>query len=403
MAKKSKTEKAVESPMGEEIKVKEQPKKMKNLGTNEDTIKVNMSQEEKPVEEKQVEEQPKEQEVKEEENKNVVEEIKEEAKEKEVEKKEENNETPVLEEVTEETTDEVVEDKIEEAKETVEEAVAEAKETGKELPENIQKVVDFMEETGGDLEDYVKLNQDYSKYDDMTMLREYYRQTKPHLDSTEVDFLIEDDFTFDEEIDDPKDIKRKKLAFKEQVASARSHMDKLKSTYYEEIKSGVKLTSEQQKAIDFFNRYNKETEESQKVAEQQQSVFVNKTNEVFNDKFKGFEYNVGEKKYRFNVNDVNNVKNTQSDINNFVSKFLDKNNTINDAVGYHKSLFTAMNADAIANHFYQQGKADAIKETMAKAKNVDMSSRETGTVDTGGVKFKVLGDNSKSLKFKLKN
>ena len=402
MAKKSKTEKAVESPMGEEIKVKEQPK-MKNLGTSEDTIKVNMSQEETPVEEKQVEEQPKEQEVKEEENKNVVEEIKEEAEEKEVEKKEENNETPVLEEITEETTDEVVEDKVEEAKETVEEAVAEAKETGEELPENIQKVIDFMEETGGDLEDYVKLNQDYSKYDDMTILREYYRQTKPHLDSTEVDFLIEDSFTFDEEIDDPKDIKRKKLAFKEQVASARSHMDKLKSTYYEEIKSGVKLTSEQQKAIDFFNRYNKETEESQKVAEQQQSVFVNKTNEVFNDKFKGFEYNVGEKKYRFNVNDVNNVKNTQSDINNFVSKFLDKNNTINDAVGYHKSLFTAMNADAIANHFYQQGKADAIKETMAKAKNVDMSSRETGTVDTGGIKFKVLGDDSKSLKFKLKN
>ena len=403
MAKKSKTEKAVESPMGEEIKVKEQPKKMKNLGTSEDTIKVNMSQEETPVEEKQVEEQPKEQEVKEEENKNVVEEIKEEAEEKEVEKKEENNETPVLEEVTEETTDEVVEDKVEEAKETVEEAVAEAKETGKELPENIQKVVDFMEETGGDLEDYVKLNQDYSKYDDMTMLREYYRQTKPHLDSTEVDFLIEDGFTFDEEIDDPKDIKRKKLAFKEQVASARSHMDKLKSNYYEEIKSGVKLTPEQQKAVDFFNRYNKETEESQKIAEQQKSVFENKTKQVFNSEFKGFEYKVGDKRYRFNVNDVDNVKNTQSDINNFVSKFLDKNNTINDAVGYHKSLFTAMNADAIANHFYQQGKADAIKETMAKAKNVDMSSRETGTVDTGGVKFKVLGDNSKSLKFKLKN
>ena len=379
----------------EGLKIKEKPTTMKKLGNEEDTIKIDLNQEEKPVEETQVEEQPKE------ENNNVVEEVKEEVEEKEVEEKEENNETPVLEEVTEETTDEVVEDKVEEAKETVEEAVAEAKETGKELPENIQKVVDFMEETGGDLEDYVKLNQDYSKYDDMTMLREYYRQTKPHLDSTEVDFLIEDGFTFDEEIDDPKDIKRKKLAFKEQVASARSHMDKLKSTYYEEIKSGVKLTSEQQKAIDFFNRYNKETEESQKVAEQQQSVFVNKTNEVFNDKFKGFEYNVGEKKYRFNVNDVNNVKNTQSDINNFVSKFLDKNNTINDAVGYHKSLFTAMNADAIANHFYEQGKADAVKETMAKAKNVDMSSRETGTVETDGIKFKVLGDNSEGLKFKI--
>ena len=404
MAKKKKTEEVVEAPMGDEIKIKEQPKRMKKLGGEEETIKVNLNQEEKPVEETQVEEQPKEEAV--EENKEeVVEEIKEETTEVE-NKEEEETEQPVLEEIVDETKEDetTTEEKtVEEVKEEVVEAVEEVKQTGEPLPENIQKVVDFMNETGGDLEDYVKLNQDYSKYDDMTMLREYYRQTKPHLNADEVDFLIEDGFTFDEEVDDPKDIKRKKLAFKEQVASARSHMDKLKSTYYEEIKSGVKLTSEQQKAIDFFNRYNKETEESQKVAEQQQSVFVNKTNEVFNDKFKGFEYNVGEKKYRFNVNDVNNVKNTQSDINNFVSKFLDKNNTINDAVGYHKSLFTAMNADAIANHFYQQGKADAVKETMAKAKNVDMSSRETGTVDTGGVKFKVLGDNSKSLKFKLKN
>ena len=403
MAKKKKTEEVVEAPMGDEIKIKEQPKRMKKLGGEEETIKVNLNQEEKPVEETQVEEQPKEETV--EENKQeVVEEVKEETT--EVENKEEETEQPVLEEIVDETKEDetTTEEKaVEEVKEEVVEAVEEAKQTGEPLPENIQKVIDFMNETGGDLEDYVKLNQDYSKYDDMTMLREYYRQTKPHLNADEVDFLIEDGFTFDEEVDDPKDIKRKKLAFKEQVASARSHMDKLKSNYYEEIKSGVKLTPGQQKAVDFFNRYNKETEESQKIAEQQKSVFENKTKQVFNSEFKGFEYKVGDKRYRFNVNDVDNVKNTQSDINNFVSKFLDKNNTMNDAVGYHKSLFTAMNADAIANHFYQQGKADAVKETMAKAKNVDMTPRETGTVDTGGFKYKVLGDDSNSFKFKLKN
>jgi len=407
MAKKKKTEKVVDAPMGDEIKIKEQPKGMKKLGDQGDTIKVNLNQEE-PVEETQVEEQPKEEAV-EEKKEEVVEEVKEETTEvetKEEEKQEEETEQPVLEEIVDETKEEeaTTEEKtVEEVKEEVVEAVEEAKQTGEPLPENIQKVVDFMNETGGDLEDYVKLNQDYSKYDDMTMLREYYRQTKPHLNADEVDFLIEDGFTFDEEVDDPKDIKRKKLAFKEQVASARSHMDKLKSTYYEEIKSGVKLTPEQQKAVDFFNRYNKETEESQKIAEQQKSVFVNKTNQLFNNDFKGFEYKVGDKRYRFNVNDVDTVKNTQSDINNFVSKFLDKNNTMSDATGYHKSLFTAMNADAIANHFYQQGKADAVKETMAKAKNVDMSPRETGTVETSGMKYKVLGDDSNSFKFKLKN
>tara|TARA_R100001198_G_scaffold87597_1_gene62817 strand:- start:1505 stop:2719 length:1215 start_codon:yes stop_codon:yes gene_type:complete len=403
MAKKKKTEEVVDAPMGNQIKIKEQPKRMKKLGGEEETIKVNLNQEEKPVEETQVKEQPKEEAV--EENKEeVVEEVKEETTEVET-KKEEETEQPVLEEIVDETKEEktTTEEKtVEEVKEEVVEAVEEAKQTGEPLPENIQKVIDFMNETGGDLEDYVKLNQDYSKYDDMTMLREYYRQTKPHLNADEVDFLIEDGFTFDEEVDDPKDIKRKKLAFKEQVASARSHMDELKSNYYEEIKSGVKLTPEQQKAVDFFNRYNKETEESQKIAEQQKSVFENKTQQVFNSEFKGFEYKVGDKRYRFNVNDVDSVKNTQSDINNFVSKFLDKNNTMNDAVGYHKSLFTAMNADAIANHFYQQGKADAVKETMAKAKNVDMTPRETGTVDTGGFKYKVLGDDSNSFKFKLK-
>jgi hypothetical protein len=401
MAKKKKTEKVVDAPMGDEIKIKEQPEGMKKLGDQSDTIKVNLTQEE-PVEETQVEEQPKKEAV-EEKKEEAVEEVKEETT--EVETKEEETEQPVLEEIVEETKEEetTTEEKtVEDVKEEVVEAVEEAKQTGKPLPENIQKVVDFMNETGGDLEDYVKLNQDYSKYDDMTMLREYYRQTKPHLNTDEVNFLIEDGFTFDEEVDDPRDIKRKKLAFKEQVASARSHMDKLKSTYYEEIKSGVKLTPEQQNAVDFFNRYNKETKESQKIAEEQKSVFINKTNQLFNNDFKGFEYKVGDKRYRFNVNDVNTVKNTQSDINNFVSKFLDKNNTMSDANGYHKSLFTAMNADAIANHFYQQGKADAVKETMAKAKNVDMSPRETGTVEASGMKYKVLGNDSNSFKFKLK-
>ena len=249
MAKTKETKVAEETTKDkvEGLKIKEKPTTMKKLGNQEDTIKVNLNQEEeKPVEETQVEEQPKE------ENNNVVEEVKEEVEEKEVETKEENNETPVLEEVTEEATDETVEDKVEEVKETVEEAVAEAKETGKKLPENIQKVVDFMEETGGDLEDYVKLNQDYTKLDDTSMLHEYYRQTKPHLTQDERNFLIQDSFSYDAEVDEELDIKRKKLAFKEQVAAARSHMDSMKSTYYKEIKSGVKLTSSNKKQLIFL-------------------------------------------------------------------------------------------------------------------------------------------------------
>jgi len=318
----------------------------------------------------------------------------------EVQPEAETQEAPALEEITEDSTEE----EVAEVEEKIEEAVAEAEATGKPLPENIQKLIDFMEETGGDINDYVKINQDYSKLDDDSLLREYYRQTKPHLNAEEINFLMEDSFSYDEEEDEERDIRRKKLALKEQVADARSHLDGQKSKYYEEIKAGSKLTNEQQKAVDFFNRYNKESEANKKIAESSKSNFLNKTNKVFNDKFKGFEYNVGDKKYRFNVNNANEVKEAQSDINNFVKKFLNEKNEMSDAAGYHKSLYTAMNADAIAKHFYEQGKADAMKNSVAKAKNVDMNPRQAhGQVEAGGLKVKVLGNTTSDFKFKIKN
>ena len=309
-------------------------------------------------------------------------------------------ETAVLEEITEDSTEE----KVVEVEEKVEEAIAEAEATGKPLPENIQKLVDFMEETGGDINDYVKLNQDYSKLDDNDVVFEYYKQTKPHLTNDEINFLMEDTFKVDEEEDTDREIRRKKLAFKEQVASARSHLDGQKSRYYEEIKAGSKLTPEQQKAWDFFNRYNKESEEQQKTLEATKSNFLKKTNQVFNNKFKGFEYSVGDKKYRFNVKDVDKVKSSQDDIGKFIGKFLDENNQMSDAAGYHKALYTAMNADAIAKHFYEQGKADAMKTSVAKAKNVNMQPRQAhGEVNIEGTKVKVLGSSSNDFKFKIKN
>ena len=316
---------------------------------------------------------------------------------------ESEEEEVILQEITE---DEITEES--EAAPTAEEvieAVEESQETGIELPENIQKVVDFINDTGGTLEDYVSLNKDYSNVDDQNLLKEYYQKTKPHLSIDEIDFLIEDKFSFDEEIDEERDIKRKKLAFKEELAGAKNHLDGLKTKYYEEIKGGSRLTQDQQKAVDFFNRYNKETEEVTKVAEKQKSLFQQKTNQVFSDQFKGFEYNVGEKKYRFNVKNTDEVKTTQSDINNFVKKFLNENNEMSDAKGYHKSLFTAMNADTIANHFYQQGKTDALRESMGKAKNIKMDPRGVHNQpgNNSGIKARVVGESTSSLKMKLKN
>jgi len=308
-----------------------------------------------------------------------------------------NEEAPVVEEITTEETEEPIK--------KVQETVVEEENTSEPLPENIEKLINFMNETGGDLSDYVKLNQDYSQLDNLSLLKEYYKQTKPHLDSEEIDFMMEDNFSFDQDVDEEKDIKRKKLALKEQVAQAKLHLENAKTKYYDDIKYGSKLTNEQQKAIDFFNRYNKESKEQQEVAEKQTRTFLNKTNQLFNKEFKGFEYNVGDKKFRYNVKDTSSVKETQSDINNFVKKFLNKNNEMEDTKGYHKSLFTAMNADAIAKHFYEQGKADALKDSIAKSKNVSMDPRQefNGQINTDGVKVRVLGNSSNDFKFRIKN
>lgn len=270
-----------------------------------------------------------------------------------------------------------------------------------ELPENINKLVDFMKETGGTVEDYVNLNKDYSDMDDMNVLREHYRQSKPHLNEDEISFLIEDSFSYDEEVDDEREVRRKKLALKESIAEAKSTLTNLKSKYYDDLKLSSKLTPEQKEAVQFYDDY----KQTQEMSQQQRSVFEQKTGELFSNDFKGFEYSVGENKYRFKVKDVNSVRDTQSDINSLVSKFVDDKNNMKDAKGYHKALFTAMNADAIANHFYEQGKADAIKNSMAKSKNIDMNPRGTHEKVTtqGGMQVKAIsGDDFSRLRVKMK-
>ena len=281
-----------------------------------------------------------------------------------------NEEQPVQ---AEESVIEEITDQVEELNEQVEQAIVEA-DAGIELPENIQKVVEFMDETGGSLEDYVKLNTDYASLNETQLLREYYENTKPYLDKEDIDVLMED-FSYDEELDEEREVRKAKLAYKEEVAKAKSHLEGLKTKYYKEVKAGSKLNPEQTKAVEFFNRYKKDNEEATKIAAQQQSTFNTKTEKLFSNDFKGFDFSVGEKKFRFKVNNADKVKESQSDITNFVKKFLNDKNEMSDAGGYHKSLFTAMNADKIANHFYEQGKADAMKDSISKAKNIDMSPR----------------------------
>ena len=295
----------------------------------------------------------------------------------------------VLEEVVEEATEEVVED-----------IPVVTEESFKN--EELEGLAKFMEETGGSINDYVKLNQNIDEMDTETALREYYSKTKSHLDAEEISFLLEDEFSYDEDFDSENDIKRKKLAMKEKVADAKKYLSEQKDLYYNEVKQSAKLSSDQQEAVDFFNRYNTENEANKKTQEQMTNVFINKTNEVFTEDFKGFDFKVGDKTFRYNVKDADKVKENQSDISNFTKRFLDKSNNMSDAKGYHKSLFTANNPDAIANHFYEQGKADALKNSIAKSKNVDMTPRQgLGEIKVDGTKFKVLSGDSK-VDFKVK-
>jgi len=381
------SEEIKENPKGEleqgEFKVKK-PKVKKLTNKKATTAKIDLSKkeevkkEEKPIDKVIIKEEP------------VIKEEKVEAKEEVVETKEKT--TSPISEITEEEV-------VEEVKAPIVKDVVE-KQPEIKLPENIEKLVSFMEDTGGTVEDYVRLNADYSSVDKDTLLREYYKQTKPHLDTDEVNFLLEDNFHYDEDLDEERDIRKKKLAYKEEIAKATNFLEETKSKYYDEIKLRPGVTQEQQKAMDFFNRHNEE----QKMVKQQHDTFKSTTKNFFNNEFKGFEFNLNEKKFRYGVNDIDSVASNQSDLTNLIGKFLDNKGEVKDYKGYHKAIFAAQNADTIANHFYEQGKADAVKDVMAKSKNLNNELRPTSTGDVfiGGMKVKAIsGVDSSKLKLRI--
>ena len=285
----------------------------------------------------------------------------------------------------------------------VKEAVRDQKVLGKPLPENIEKLVSFMDEVpGSTIEDYVRLNADYSNVDNSTLLREYYKNTRPHLDYDEVNFLLEDNFKYDEEVDEERDVRKKKLAYKEEVGKAKSYLDGLKDKYYDEIKLKSNVDPDQQKAVDFFNRYN----EDQVVRTKQREEFERITKSTFNNEFEGFDFDLGEKKFRYGVKNPSEVIDNQLDITHFVTKFLADDGSLKDPKGYHKAMYAARHADTIAQHFYEQGKADAVKDVVAKSKNITTEARKegnTGSVFVNGIKVKAIsGADSSKLKIKTR-
>jgi hypothetical protein len=315
--------------------------------------------------------------------------------------KDSGNSEAVVEEVrTAEEAIEIIEE-ASEIKQELKEAIRDEKVIGKQLPENIEKLVNFMEDTGGSVEDYVRLNADYSSVDDNTLLKEYYRKEKPYLDNSDIDLLLED-FEYDEDLDEDRDIRKKKLAFKEEVAKAKNFLEQTKEKYYADIKLKSNVNPDTQKAMDFFNRYNKQ----QEATKQQHEEFKNNTKKLFTEDFEGFDISVGEKKYRYKLQNADGVADKQSDINNLIGKFLDKNGSVSDYKGYHKAIYAAENVDKIAAHFYEQGKADAVKNVVDGSRNLsDAKARQSsnGDVFVNGFKVRAIsGADSTKLKVKTK-
>ncbi len=297
---------------------------------------------------------------------------------------------------------EITEEEVKEITQEVKEAKRDEKVLGKPLPENIDKLVSFMEETGGTVQDYVALNKDYSDYSPKDVLREYYTKAKPHLDQEEISFLMEDNFEFDEDVDEPRDIRKKKLAFKEEVANAKQFLESSKSKYYDEIKLRPGVTQEQQEAISFYDQY----KQQQETATRLHGDFRDRTKKLFSNEFKGFDFNVGDKKFRYGIKDPSKVGETQVDVQNFVSKYTNEEGSLTDPAGYHKAMYAAMNADKIAHHFYEQGKADGVKDIIQTSKNPSQDGPRQvadGNVFINGLKVKAIsGLDSTKLKIKRK-
>ena len=297
--------------------------------------------------------------------------------------------------------EEITKEEVAEIKKEVKEAIRDERVLGKPLPENIEKLVAFMEETGGTVNDYARLNADYSNVDEKTLLREYYKKTKPYLEHDDVDLLMED-YLYDEDMDEDRDIRKKKLAFKEEVNKARNFLEETKSKYYDEIKLRPGVTQEQQKAMDFFNRHKQE----EQSATQSRDEFINGTENYFSEDFKGFDFNLGEKAFRYGIKNPNDVKDNQKDLQSVVGKFLNKDGKVENFAEYHKAMYAARNPDALAQHFYEQGKTDAIRGITAKSNNVTTEVRQStpGDVFVNGFKVRAIsGADSSKLRIKKRN
>jgi hypothetical protein len=277
------------------------------------------------------------------------------------------------------------------------------RESNEELPSDVSAFLKYKKETGRGIDDFIRLNKDFDKLTPEKLLAEYYSATESDLDSEDIDYMIEDRFSYDPDFDDEKDIKKKEIAKKKELAKAKKFFEDQKEQYKTPAESKGGLVSDDEKeTYDAYKKYVQDSNTMQQEGLKKAEYFQKKTEEIFNSEFKGFEFNVGEKDIKFLPGDPSELKKSQSDLTNYISKYLDKDGLVSDAVGYHRSLSVAMNPEKFAKFFYEQGKAEALLDTAKQTKNIDMDMRSSHqSISTSGVKVKsVDGDSGGGLKFK---
>ena len=330
---------------------------------------------------------------------------------------EETTEAPVAEETKEEVKDETpsselndedvlsyIKNRYDKDISSVDDLFAQTKDND-ELPEDVSAYLNFKKETGRGIEDFYKLQKDYDTMDDELLLADYYAQTEDGLDAIDIQDLIDDKFSYDEELEDERAIKKIKLAKKRELAKAKKYFNEQKGKYKVPLESSGNGLSDKDK--EDFNAYKSYLEESKTAQEENRKRydwFLKKTDEVFSNEFKGFEFSVGEKSFTYKPGDATELKNVQSDVNNFVNKFMDKNGLISDAEGYHKSLAIAMNPEKFAQFFYDQGVSNAVDNVTKKSKNIDMDIRPASQgVTKDGLKIRAVGDTSSGRGLKIRS
>tara|TARA_R110000823_G_scaffold5277_4_gene20912 strand:+ start:2217 stop:3347 length:1131 start_codon:yes stop_codon:yes gene_type:complete len=282
----------------------------------------------------------------------------------------------------------------------------EEKQANEELPEDVSAYFDYKKETGRSIQDFVKLQQNFDEMDSDKLLSQYYAHTEEGLDSEDIKDLMEDKFGYDADIDEPADIKKIERTKKRELAKAKKFLNEQKDKYNIPLESsGAGLSGEE---LENFNSYKSYVEQSTTAKEAQKKrydYFINKTDEVFSDEFKGFEFNVGEKQFTFKPGDKDELKSKQSDVNNFVDKFMDKDSGLmNDAQGYHRAMSVAMNIDKFAEFFFNQGMTSTVDNMTKNSKNINMSVRQSPQdLRKEGVSVKAVGDSSSGSGLKIRS